>query len=83
MMASVFGPLWLPDLGALPRDLRKHVAAIVRDVECNPAPDGSYKRSLPPPFKPGTIAAFAHSLSVRYSIEADGLHFYRVQIVDL
>jgi hypothetical protein len=83
MMASVFGPRWLPDLGALPRDLRRHVAAIVRDIERNPEPDGIYKRALPPPFKPGTISAVAHGLSVRYSIEVDGLRFYRVQIVDL
>jgi hypothetical protein len=82
-MASVFGPRWLPDLGALPQDLRKHVAAMVRDIERNPEPDGIYKRALPPPFRPGTIAAVSHGLSVRYSIEAEGLCFYRVQVVDL
>jgi hypothetical protein len=73
----------LPDVGALPRDLRKHVVAIVRDIERDPEPDGIYKRLLPPPFKPGTIAAVAHGLAIRYSIEPAGLHFYRVQIVDL
>ncbi len=82
-MASVFGPRWLADLGELPRDLRRHVAAIVRDVERDPEPDGTYKRALPPPFKPGTIAAVARGHSVRYSIEPDGLRFYRVQVVDL
>lgn len=60
-----------------------HVAAIVRDIERAPEPDGVDKRALPPPFKPGTIAAVAYGLSVRYSIEGDGLRFYRVQVVDL
>jgi len=83
MMASVFGPLYLRDVAGLPRDLRGRVAEIVRDIERSPEPDGIYKRALPPPFKPGTIAAVAHGLSVRYSIEADGLRFYRVQVVDL
>ena len=82
MMASVFGPLYLRDVAALPRDLRERVAEIVRDIERSPEPDGIYKRAFPPPFRPGTIVATAHGLAVRYSLEPDGLHFYRVQIVD-
>ena len=78
----MISPRWLPDLGALPRDLRKQVASIVRDIERNLEPDGIFKRALPPPFKPGTIVAVANGPSVRYSIEAEGLRLYRVQVVD-
>jgi len=81
-MASLFGPVYLADLRALPRDLRVRAAAMVREIEANPQPDGVFKRAAPPPFKTGTIVAIARRLAVRYAIDADGLRFYRVQIVD-
>jgi hypothetical protein len=81
-MASLFGPVYLADLRALPRELRVRAAAMVREIEANPQPDGVFKRAAPPPFKTGTIVAIARRLAVRYAIDADGLRFYRVQIVD-
>jgi hypothetical protein len=57
-------------------------AAMVREIEASPLPDGVFKRAAPPPFKSGTIVAIARRLAVRYAIEADGLRFYRVQLVD-
>lgn len=81
-MASLFGPVYLADLRALPQSLRIRAAAIVREIEANPEPDGVFKRAAPPPFKAGTIVAIAHRLAVRYALDAGGLRFYRVQIVD-
>lgn len=81
-MASFFGPVYLTDLRALPRPRRLRAAAMVREIEANPAPDGVFKRVAPPPFKPGTIVAIARGLAVRYAIDGDGLRFYRVQPVD-
>jgi len=81
-MASLFGPVYVADLRALPRDLRVRAAAMVREIEANPQPDGVFKRAAPPPFKTGTIVAIARRLAVRYAIDAGGLRFYRVQIVD-
>jgi hypothetical protein len=34
-MASLFGPVYLADLRALPRDLRVRAAAMVREIEAN------------------------------------------------
>jgi len=81
-MASFFGPVYLVDLRARPRELRVRAAAMVREIETDPQPDGVFKRAAPPPFKTGTIVAIARRLAVRYAIDADGLRFYRVQIVD-
>jgi hypothetical protein len=81
-MASLFGPVYLADLRALPRELRVRAAAMVGEIEANPQPDGVFKRAAPPPFKTGTIVAIARRLAGRYAIDADGLRFYRVQIVD-
>ena len=81
-MASFFGPVYLTDLRALSRPLRLRAAAMVREVEANPEPDGVFKRAAPPPFKPGTIVAIARGLAVRYAIDGGGLRFYRVQRVE-
>ena len=81
-MASFFGPVYLTDLRALPRPLRLRAAAMVREIEANPAPDGVFKRVAPPPFKAGTIVAIARGLAVRHAIDSDGLRFYRVQPVE-
>ena len=63
-MASLFGPVYVADLRALPRDLRVRAAAMVREIEANPQPDGVFKRAAPPPFKAGTIVAIARRLTV-------------------
>jgi hypothetical protein len=81
-MPSVFGPVYLVDLRALPRRTRQRAAAIVREIEANPEPDGIFKRSAPAPFKAGTIVAVASGLAIRYAIDSDGLRFYRVQRLD-
>jgi uncharacterized protein (DUF433 family) len=44
------------------------VLAMVREIEANPQPDGVFKRTAPPPFKPGTIVAIARRHAVRYAI---------------
>ena len=80
-MANVYGPVYLADLRALPRHLRVRAAAMVREVEASPQPDGVFKRVAPAPFKAGTVVAIAHGLAVRYAIEPDGLRFHRVQRV--
>lgn len=80
-MASLFGPVYCADVRALPRHLRARAAAMVREIEANPQPDGVFKRVAPPPFKAGTVVAMAHGLAVRYAIESDGLRFHRVQRV--
>jgi hypothetical protein len=77
-MASVFGPVYLADIRALPRHLRVRATAMVREIETNPQPDGVFKRVAPLPFKAGTVVAMAHGLAVRYAIEPDGLRFHRV-----
>jgi hypothetical protein len=74
--------VYLVDLRALTRDLRIRAAAMVREIEANPQPDGVFKRAAPPPFKTGTIVAIARRLAVRYAVDAEGLRFYRVQIID-
>jgi hypothetical protein len=81
-MASLFGPVYLSDLRALPKQFRMRAAAMVREIEANPEPDGVFKRGAPPPFKAGTIVAVARGLAVRYAIEPGGLRFYRVQVID-
>lgn len=81
-MASLYGPLFLVDLRALPRDVRLRALAIVREIEASPEPDGVFKREAPLPFKPGTIVAVSGGLAVRYASDAGGLRFYRVQVVD-
>lgn len=81
-MASVFGPVYLADLRALPKQLRMRAARMIREIEANPQPDGIFKRAAPPPFKAGTIVAIARGLAVRYAIDSGGLRFYRVQLVD-
>ena len=81
-MASVFGPVYLVDLRALPPQLRVRASRMVREIEANPQPDGVFKRAAPPPFKTGTIVAISRGLAVRYAIDSGGLRFYRVQIVD-
>ncbi len=81
-MASIFGPVYLTDLRALPKPFRIRAAAMVREIEANPLPDGVFKRTAPPPFKPGTVVAIARGLAVRYAIDSGGLRFYRVQLVD-
>lgn len=81
-MGSVFGPVWLPDMRALPKDERKRVAAIVRSIEADPQADGAHKRPAPSPFKSGTFVAIYSGLAVRYALEAEGLRFYRVQRVE-
>lgn len=57
-------------------------AAMVREIEANPEPDGILKRVAGPPFKAGTIVAVARGLAVRYAIDPGGLRFYRVQVID-
>jgi hypothetical protein len=81
-MASFFGPVYLTDLRALPKAFRVRAAAMVREIEASPEPDGVFKRAAPPPFKAGTIVAVARGLAVRYAIDPDGLRFYRIQVVD-
>jgi hypothetical protein len=81
-MASIFGPVYLVDLRALPKQFRIRAAAMVREIEANPQPDGVFKRAAPPPFKAGTIVAIARGLAMRYAIDSGGLRFYRVQIID-
>jgi hypothetical protein len=81
-MASLFGPVYLSDLRVLPRSLRLRAAAMVREIEANPEPDGFFKRAAPPPFKAGTIVAISRGLAVRYAIKSGELRFYRVQIAD-
>jgi hypothetical protein len=81
-MPSVFGPVYLVDLRALPRRTRQRAAAIVREIEANPEPDGIFKRSAPAPFKAGTIVGVASGLAIRYAIDSNGLRFYRVQRLD-
>jgi hypothetical protein len=66
----------------LSKALRVRAAAMVREIEANPQPDGVFKRVAPPPFKAGTIVAIARRLAVRYAIDTGGLRFYRVQVVD-
>lgn len=80
-MASIFGPVYLVDLRALPKPLRLRAAAMVREIEASPEPDGVFKRPAPAPFKAGTIVAIARGLAVRYAIDSGGVRFYRVQIV--
>lgn len=81
-MASLFGPVYLVDLRALPKHLRRRAGAMVREIEASPQPDGVFKRPAPPPFKAGTIVAISRGLAMRYAVEPDGLRFYRVQLVD-
>jgi hypothetical protein len=81
-MPSGFGPVYLVDLRALPRRARQRAAAIVREIEANPEPDGVFKRPGPAPFRAGTIVAVASGLAIRYAIDRDGLRFYRVQRLD-
>jgi hypothetical protein len=80
-MASLFGPVYLTDLRALSARQRLRAAAMVREIEASPQPDGDFKRMAPPPFKAGTIVAVSRGLAVRYAIDSDGLRFYRVQIL--
>jgi hypothetical protein len=81
-MASIFGPVYLADLRVLPKRLRLRAAAMVRELEASPEPDGVFKRLAPAPFKAGTIVAVAHGLAIRYAIGGDGLRFYRVQVLN-
>jgi hypothetical protein len=81
-MPSVFGPVYLVDLRALPRRTRQRVAAMVREIEASPEPDGVFKRLAPAPFRAGTLVAVASGLAIRYTIDRDGLRFYRVQRLD-
>ena len=80
-MASIFGPVYLADLRALPKRHRLRAAIMVREIETNPEPDGLYKRPAPAPFKAGTIIAVAHGLAIRYAIDRHGIRFYRVQVI--
>jgi hypothetical protein len=72
----------MADLRARSKELRVRAAAMVREIEANPHPDGVFRRVAPPPFKTGTVVAIARRLAVRYAIDSDGLRFYRVQVVD-
>lgn len=74
--------MYLTDLRALPRSFRLHAAVMVREIEANPEPDGVFERAAPPPFKAGTVVAISRGLAVRYAIDAGGLRFYRVQLID-
>jgi hypothetical protein len=80
-MGSIFGPVYLADLRALPKRLRVRAAAMVREIEASPDPDGFFKRRAPAPFKAGTIIAVAQGIAIRYAIDHDGLRFYRVQVI--
>jgi hypothetical protein len=80
-MGSVYTPLYLADLRAIPRNLRARIASIIRAIEADPQPDGVSRRNAPPPFKPGTIVAVVDGFAIRYTIDVQGLQFFRVQIV--